>query len=371
MTARPTHVRLRAYAVGLGDCLLLTVEYGSKLPDGRRERHMLVDCGSVAPSGPSLAAIAAAVAEHCAGRLDVVVATHPHPEHVNGFADPDAGEILRSLKPSVVLRPWTDRDASALPPSRTAPPTLPAEWGARTQYLRAGDTVALDGALPRVSVHVLGPPGPERAPALLARGEPWFALDAAGALPPQFEPTADAWAEAAKVLADPGGVGAAAWLLRALHTHSVGQQMEIADAYADLAHNTSVVLLVTVGSRTLLLAGDAQGASWAPVLADPALARRLAAVQVYKIGGHGSAAANPAGLRRLWARRGPARPLVSVLSATAAAVDPTVLADLGLRGPVCRTDTLPPGVWWLEVEAPAHGRTPFTCSPGAARPGQQ
>ena len=37
MTARPTSVRLRAYAVGYGDCLLLTVRYGSPLPDGRRE----------------------------------------------------------------------------------------------------------------------------------------------------------------------------------------------------------------------------------------------------------------------------------------------------------------------------------------------
>lgn len=363
MTARPTHVRLRAYAVGLGDCLLLTVDYGSKLPDGRRERHVLVDCGSVAPAGPSLAAIAAAVAEHCAGRLDVVVATHPHPEHVNGFADPEAGEILRGLKPSVVLRPWTDDAPSPLPPT----PALPGE---RTLYVRAGDTVPLDAELPRVSVQVLGPPGADRMPAVVARGEPWFALDAAGALPPPTEPAADAWADAARVLADPGGVGAAAWLLRALRTHPVGQQMEIADAFADLAHNTSVMLLVTVGRRTLLLPGDAQGASWAPVLADPALARLLAAVEIYKVGGHGSAAATPAGLRRLWARRRPSHPLVSVLSADVGSPDPTVLAELARRGPVCSTAALPPGVWWLDVEAPAHGRAPFTCSPGAARPGQ-
>lgn len=370
MTARPASVRLRAYAVGLGDCLLLTVGYGSALPDRRRERHVLVDCGSAspAPGGPSLADVAAAVAEHCAGRLDVVVATHAHPGHVGGFADPEAGEILRALKPSVVIRPWTDDAASPLPPSRT---TAPAVDGGRTQYVRAGDAVALDAELPGVSVQVLGPPGPERMPAVVARGEPWFALDAAGVLPPQAEPAADAWADAARVLADPGGVGAAEWLLRALRTHSVGQQMEIADAFADLAHNTSVVLLVKVGNRTLLLPGDAQGAGWAPVLADRQLARRLAAVGVYKVGGHGCAAATPAGLRRLWARRGPAaRPLVSVLSTDGTPPDPTVLADLHRRGPVYSTAALPPGVWWLDVEAPTHGRGPFTCSPGPARPRQ-
>ena len=50
-TARSTHepkprtVRLRAYNIGFGDCLLLTVTYASGL-DGRRERHMLIDFGS-------------------------------------------------------------------------------------------------------------------------------------------------------------------------------------------------------------------------------------------------------------------------------------------------------------------------------------
>jgi hypothetical protein len=166
------------------------------------------------------------------------------------------------------------------------------------------------------------------------------------------------------VLADPGGVGAAAGLLRTLRTRSVGQQLEIADAFADLVHNTSVVLLVTVGNRTLLLPGDARSPSWAPVLADPELARLLAAVDVYKVGGHGAAAATPAALRRLWARRRPtARPLVSVLC-TAGQADPTLVDELARRGPVCSTAALPTGVWWLDVEAPTHGRAPFTCSPG-------
>jgi hypothetical protein len=358
VTARPTSVRLRAYAVGYGDCLLLTVRYGSPLPDGRRERHALVDCGSTAPlpGGPVLADVAAAVAEHCAGRLDVLVASHPHPEHVNGFADAEAGEILRSLTPSVVVRPWTD---GADLPTRTEATGLP---DVRTQYVRAGDTV--DADLPRMSVRVLGPPGADRLPGLVARGEPWFALDAAAALPPPTEPPPDAWAAAARVLADPGGVGAAAGLLRTLRTRSVGQQLEIADAFADLVHNTSVVLLVTVGNRTLLLPGDARSPSWAPVLADPELARLLAAVDVYKVGGHGAAAATPAALRRLWARRRPtARPLVSVLC-TAGQADPTLVDELARRGPVCSTAALPTGVWWLDVEAPTHGRAPFTCSPG-------
>ena len=60
MTARPIRVRLRAYNVGFGDCLLLTVVYSEPLADGRAERHMLVDMGTKAATddGPSLSDIA-------------------------------------------------------------------------------------------------------------------------------------------------------------------------------------------------------------------------------------------------------------------------------------------------------------------------
>ena len=42
----PHTVRLRMYQVGFGDCFLLSAEYAAPLPDGRAERHLLVDCGS-------------------------------------------------------------------------------------------------------------------------------------------------------------------------------------------------------------------------------------------------------------------------------------------------------------------------------------
>ena len=46
MATKPTSVEVRAYQVGFGDCFLLSAEYGAPLPDGRAERHLLVDCGS-------------------------------------------------------------------------------------------------------------------------------------------------------------------------------------------------------------------------------------------------------------------------------------------------------------------------------------
>jgi hypothetical protein len=140
-----------------------------------------------------------------------------------------------------------------------------------------------------------------------------------------------------------------------------------------------LVLLITVGNRTVLLPGDAGIASWAPVLdrvrgrdgvpKDPGLARQLTDVDVYKV-----SRGTPGRLRGLWERRiGSARPLVSVLSALPTggpSVDPPddpLVADLGRIGPVHSTGELPPAVWWFDVEAPTSGRAAVTYTPGPVR----
>jgi hypothetical protein len=430
MTARPNSVRLRTYRVGAGDCLLLTVAYGSALPDGRRQRHMLVDCGTaeLARGGPSLAEVAAAVAEHCAGRLDAVVATHRHVDHVSGFGDAAARRILEPLSPGVVIRPWTDtpvRDdldapsrefvslldgvhtqAEAVPRFAFDGPrearragqlatlavddpeaaSLLDEWArrGRSEYVTAGSTVGLDGELPGVTVEVLGPPGGDGVDALLGparhSAEPWLQLAATGTLAPLLEqPPAGAWDDALRELADPGGAGAAEWLLRALNTRGLAQGLEIAEAFDDVVHDTSAVLLVTVGSRSLLLPGDAQAGGWSATLdrawgvgghKDTRLARRLADVDVYKVGRHGARAGTPRRLADLWRpRMGSGHPLVSVLTTEPGVFgqgvpDDGLVADLAELGPVHRSDELPKGVWWMDVEAPARGKEPVAFAAG-------
>ncbi len=383
MTPRPRSVRLRIYALRSGDCLLLTVGYGSPLPDGRRTRHVLVDCGTTGPrrGGPSLAEVASAVAEHCEGRLDAVVATRPQTEDHAGFDDPAVAEILRPLRPDVVVRPWTDAPGADLPArlasaerTGTAASGLLDEWSraGRAAYVRAGDTHVLDAELPGVTVEVLGPPGAE--PDLTRPGRDVFALDAEGMLPETVAPAPDVWAGALTILADPGGAGAAERLVRRVRDRRVAPQLGIAAAVADVARNTSVMLLLTVGNRTFLLPGDAQTAGWAPVLdrawgtddvaPDPDLARRLAAVDVLRVGQHGARRATPVRLRALWhRRRRSARPLVSVLGDGKRA-DVALVADLATLGSVHDIETLPDGVRWLDVESPATGREPVTVTPG-------
>lgn len=121
---RPESVSLRSYDVGFGDCFLLSFRYPSM------ERHVLIDFGSTrAPKGKAgqgnyMERIAEQIAKDCQGKLHAVVATHRHKDHISGFTMKDGkgpGATIRSLKPDLVIQPWTeDPEAArdALKPSK-------------------------------------------------------------------------------------------------------------------------------------------------------------------------------------------------------------------------------------------------------------
>ncbi len=74
-------VRVRMYRQGLGDCFLLT--FGS----GASQRHALIDCGSLGATttGIKLAEVVGDIQQQTHGKLDLLIATHEHHDHVSGF----------------------------------------------------------------------------------------------------------------------------------------------------------------------------------------------------------------------------------------------------------------------------------------------
>jgi beta-lactamase superfamily II metal-dependent hydrolase len=444
VSPQPKSVRLRTYNVGFGDCLLLTVAYASKFPDGRMERHMLIDCGSktAAEYGPSLADIATVIADHCGNKLDVVVATHRHSDHIKGFGDTHAREILDALNPGFVIRPWTDNpdfetttgpfkvDAESqqfikqldalqahselvskfsfdseklakraaeladLGFKNTQAVAMLEQWGNgdKAAYVTAGEKVKLK-AFPGVTVQVLGPPALKEVPRLTSYAREseqyWLQLGAdAGLLALVGTPPPNSIGTANDKIAQPGGAGAGAWLIRELNDERLTQGLDIVEGFDDVLNNTSVILLITVGTRSLLLAGDAQAENWSFTLEcalgknnrklNASLQEQLAMVDVYKVGHHGSRNATPKDLTGLWAgRKKGHNPLVSVLSTKHGVFDKsvegavpkeTLITKLKTFGPVYNTDDLGGTVWWIDIEASTTDRKAFRMTTGKPKP---
>lgn len=113
MAVKPTTLTLRCYGVGFGDCFLLTFHYAGATAD----RHMLIDFGTMQkppkPRKQLMTAIARDIAAVAGPRLHVLVATHRHADHINGFATNakgnGPGDIIAGLEPQLVVQPWTER----------------------------------------------------------------------------------------------------------------------------------------------------------------------------------------------------------------------------------------------------------------------
>lgn len=330
---------VRMYNVGFGDAYLLT------LPLAGRTHKVLFDCGSL-QAGPQpmpeiVQAIVAAVTDaDGVPRIDVVICTHRHKDHVSGFTN----RLWETVEVQEVWMPWTedpdDKDATRI---RNAQARLALQLHASlTQKLAASpDDAELLGrqllaanaltnesamrtlhsgfspavkakrsffptktlartiptdALPGVTVHVLGP---SRSETVLRNMDPPAGkgylqfLDSCrsdGAAPLPFSP---AWMvpldrEAELV----GGLLLDDDEKQAL---AAATDLELAAAVAlDAAvNNTSLVLAFEVGQTVLLFPGDAQWGTWEEILKDRAWRELLRRTKFYKVGHHASHNATP------------------------------------------------------------------------------
>ena len=368
---KPTALTIRSYQVGFGDCFLLKFHYA---PDGTRsrDRHVLVDFGSTATpkSGAPkdmMKQVAQHIAAECGGRLDAVVATHRHSDHISGFAtgsDPKTpGNVIRGLKPRLVVQPWTEdpkveKDARkarvALPGGNLAmvrglvemqglaaqvlneldrrhdiTNRLKAEirfvgedalknlsavknlmtMSAKREYVYYGAKTSLQDLLPGVKVYVLGPPTREQLPDVEKQrkedtGEFWHlqaaAVRRAAATAPLF-PRARRYSKKSDLPAY------ARWFAPRIDRLRGEQLLQIVRAMDGVLNNTSVILLLEAGNKKFLFPGDAQIENWSYALKHApnheAVQKKLADVDFYKVGHHGSLNATPKTLWGLFKKR--------------------------------------------------------------------
>ncbi len=113
-TKKPSHLAMRIYKVGFGDCTLLTFHYS-----GGDERYLLIDFGSTKTKSGKITKQLEEVAEDihkvCGGKLHGVVASHRHQDHIRGFSTKanrkGPGDIIKKCSPKVVIQPWTENPA--------------------------------------------------------------------------------------------------------------------------------------------------------------------------------------------------------------------------------------------------------------------
>jgi beta-lactamase superfamily II metal-dependent hydrolase len=352
MATTTTTVAVRMYNMGFGDAFRITIRQGRKL------WRMLVDCGvhshgaarSLTKSVEAIIADLAADSPASGPKLDVIVATHHHADHIAGFAlDPwaqvEVGEVwvpfVEDVTDPAALRlrqaqTETARRLVGLLTSRTRnldpdPEMWPAAVSAAEAFAinslsnadatdrllgRNGKTFAnqplvrylpstdpnenlIATSLSGVQVHVLGPP---RDSAHLRRMNPpvnagWLTLDSDVDLddgdvdgdPPAKDPLFnDAF------VMDQGKAPAVGALMDdyvSLRTSEINNDAGLLAAAALLervVNNTSVFFVLDVHGAHFVFPGDSQQGGWEHVLDDASARALISDAVFYKIGHHGS-----------------------------------------------------------------------------------
>ncbi len=369
----PKKTEVFMYDVGFGDCFLVKFSYQNDKP-----RSVLIDCGTSNKTKAYLAKIIDKIAEDCEGKLEAVVCTHRHKDHLYAFGLKGFDKKFKALKPELVIHPWTehpDAEKAALKapsvftkeavqymmsltsaqqvaqqliddgnrilhaagprirrslakiaslsiPNKKAIKGLLSLSGNHA-YVHTGSPSGLEELLPGVKVSVLGPPTLEQFRAI-KRQTRWN--------PDEFWKLHSSLMQACSTnIASRAGkslmfkdaatksIGRVPshtkWVIQKLDNIQTANIKRIVRIMDDAMNNTSVILLFEVGNKSLLFSGDAQLENWQYALSDKEICKKLKKTSLYKVGHHGSTNATPKSLWALFKKRNLQRNrLVSLLS---------------------------------------------------------
>ncbi|WP_375458507.1 hypothetical protein [uncultured Enterovirga sp.] len=320
------------YDVGFGDCFLVLVPGR----DGN-DQKILIDCGSFKAGKNKLADVVGRLILDVTDadgvpRVNLLVATHRHKDHIVGFADPR----WRRVEVGEVWMPWTESDepdAKRVAAAQIAMATALSGFLQATNRGEPFDVLGLNAAnnetalktlrsgfankperryLPKqgastrvvecetlsdVTIQVLGPSRDLKTILdLESHKESYFSLLRLATIrdPQALEPSQ---------MPEPFGAG---WVddetvrepldertLERLDAIHEGQAAGVATRLDHALNNTSLVLVISVEDTHLLFPGDAQWGTWSEILADEDACRLISRCCFYKVGHHGSHNATP------------------------------------------------------------------------------
>jgi beta-lactamase superfamily II metal-dependent hydrolase len=317
-------VSIRMYKVGFGDCFLL------RIPTDDGIKKMLIDCGSLKNHREPIAEIARQVIEEVTdakgkARIDVLVVTHRHADHISGFSN----EAWNDVEVGEVWMPWTEQpnDSHAVSlrqrqmrwanllkeallkvsnPDLMEVASNALSNDAALEVLHNGfrgrpkrrylpdeeirDRVLETDLLPGVTVYVLGPPRDEEVMKSMdpPEGEGFLTLNDAGDIEGSKlpEPFGADWVFEESLRLEPDDE-------EAIRNALDGIENGLAAKIDNWLNNTSLILVLKIGSQHFLFPGDAQWGPWDSLLRDPETRRLLGKANFYKVGHHGSHNATP------------------------------------------------------------------------------
>lgn len=357
--AGPNKITIRMYHVGFGDCFLLTFHYSSV------DRHLLIDFGTTRQSQNYMNAIATDINNTCNGKIDAIVVSHRHKDHLSGFKtsdDPDepySGDIIADLNPELVSLTWTEDpelDEAASGPvkgndrlsfvaslnsmqrlAESASSVAAAKKRMselvdlseinisnksalsnllnmadeeNTEYLHYGCRSALNSIFRGVRFHVLGPPTVDQWSKVKRQtsrdeDEYWHLANYWHLLERSFSNRNGPVSPFPKRLITKIP-SSAKWLVDKMRDPKEADLLQISRIMDRAINNTSVILLIELWGTKLLFPGDAQIESWDYVLNGPHSDRNrelLSDVSVYKVGHHASLNGTPKSLWNLFTER--------------------------------------------------------------------